>query len=106
VKIEITDHAFTGLGDIYSYIARNDSIESADYVVDSIEKQINALLGYPLRGAQVKELVTIGNKDYKEVFFKPYRIIYKVKDNTVFVVIVADGQRDFKALLERRLLGV
>ena len=105
MHIEITEHAFVDLQDIYNYIARSDSIESADYVIDRIYEQINALTDFPLRGAQVKELINLGNKDYKELFFKPYRIIYKFKDDTVFIVVVADGRRDFKTLLERRMFS-
>ncbi len=104
MNIEITDHAYDDLQDIYSYIVRNDSVESADYVIDSIHKQINALSELPLRGSGVRELLALGNKYYKEVYFKPYRIIYKVQNATVYIVIVGDGRRDFKTLLERRLL--
>ena len=41
---------------------------------------------------------------YREVFFKPFRIIYRVSDAKVFVLLVADGRRDMRALLQRRLL--
>ncbi len=104
MNIEITNDAYDDLQSIYSYIARNDSVESADYAIDSIHKQITALSKFPLRGAGVRELAALGNKNYKEVYFKPYRIIYKVKNNVVYIVIVGDGRRNFKTLLERRLL--
>jgi hypothetical protein len=37
------------------------TIENADYVVDSIEKQINALVEYPLRGAQFIKVLVADN---------------------------------------------
>lgn len=46
----------------------------------------------------------MGIRDYREIFFKPYRIIYRVIDAIVYVFLVADGRRDMQALLQRRLL--
>lgn len=41
---------------------------------------------------------------YREVYFKPYRIIYHVRDERVIVNLVADGRRDMAVLLHRRLI--
>ena len=43
-------------------------------------------------------------REYREVFFTPYRIIYRVAGSDVHVLVIADGRRDMRALLERRLL--
>ena len=43
-------------------------------------------------------------REYREIFFKPYCIIYRVMDNTVYVLLIADGRRDRQILLQRRLL--
>ena len=50
------------------------------------------------------ELRALGIKQYREIFFKPYRLIYQVLDQRVYVMLIADGRRDMQALLERRLL--
>jgi toxin ParE1/3/4 len=42
--------------------------------------------------------------DFREAFCKPYRIIYRVERNTVYVYLIADGGRDIQTLLSRRLL--
>ena len=44
-------------------------------------------------------------KDYRQVFFKPYRLIYRVMGRDVVVLVIADGRRDMQSLLTRRLLG-
>ncbi len=46
----------------------------------------------------------MGFGKYREIFFKPYRIIYRVVEDNVYVMVIADGRRDMRALLERRLL--
>jgi len=43
--------------------------------------------------------------EYREIFFKPYRIIYRVVDKNLYVMLIADGRRDMQTLLQRRLLG-
>ena len=40
---------------------------------------------------------------YREIFFKPYRIIYRVMEDNVYVLVIADGRRDMQTLLQRRL---
>ncbi|MGH8188321.1 MAG: type II toxin-antitoxin system RelE/ParE family toxin, partial [Steroidobacteraceae bacterium] len=59
----------------------------------------------PQRGSQPKELRLLGIQEYRQVFFKPYRVIYRVIDERVIVYVSADGRRDMQTLLQRRLLG-
>jgi toxin ParE1/3/4 len=44
-------------------------------------------------------------RDFRQVFFKPYRVIYRIRDRSVFIYLIADGRRDMQPLLARRLLG-
>ena len=36
-----------------------------------------------------KELLDLGIRDYREVFFKPYRIIYRVVESNVYLLLIA-----------------
>ncbi len=93
------------LADLVEYIADHDSIDRAIEVASRIERNIAALAAFPNRGAHPKELLEYGNRDFREVYYKPYRILYRVLQKEVVVVLVADGRRDMHALLARRLLG-
>ena len=73
-------------------------------MLERIERVFSRLSEHPQRGSYPKELLEIGIREYREVFFKPYRIIYRVTGNNVYVLVVTDGRRDMRALLERRLL--
>jgi len=75
------------------------------HVAASIEAAIAALKRYPQRGRHPTELLALGIRDYRETFFKPYRIVYFVEGKRVYVSLIADGRRDMQALLARRLLG-
>jgi toxin ParE1/3/4 len=59
----------------------------------------------PARGSYPRELLDLGIKEYRQVFFKPYRLIYRVVARDVIVFVIADGRRDMQSLLARRLLG-
>jgi toxin ParE1/3/4 len=92
------------LEELYDYIASHDAPGKADYVLDQIEKAFSSLSENPERGAYPKELLAIGLREYREIFFKPYRIIYRVMAENVYVMVIADGRRDMQTLLQRRLL--
>ena len=55
--------------------------------------------GVTRRNCETSEFGTIAR-----FFLEPYRIIYRVLDNTVYVLVIADGRRDMQTLLQRRLL--
>lgn len=93
------------LEEIANYIAEHDSIDRAIDVGAKIENSIAGLVTSPNRGAHPKELVEYGNRDFREIYFKPYRILYRVAGSLVIVVLIADGRRDMHALLARRLFG-
>lgn len=101
--VQLTDDASRDLEEICDYIARHDAPGSADHVLDRIEKAFAGLCEHPRRGNYPKELLDIGIREYREVFFKPYRIIYRVVEGNGYVMVIADGRRDMRALLERRL---
>lgn len=103
-QVFLTDDAVRDLEELYDYIELHDVPDKADHVLDQIEKRLTALCENPHRGIYPKELLAIGFREYREIFFKPYRIIYRVMSESVYVLVIADGRRDMQALLERRLL--
>ena len=100
----LTNDAARDLNELYDYIAVHDSPRKADHVLEQIEKTFFALSEFPDRGVYPKELLKIGIQEYREIFFKPYRIIYRVMDKNVYVLLIVDGRRDMQSLLQRRLL--
>lgn len=103
-EIFLTNDAARDLEQIYDYIVKYDAPEKADYVLDRIEKAFSGLSEQPKRGVYPKELLALGIREYREVFFKPYRIIYRIIEKRVYVLMIVDGRRDMQTLLERRLL--
>ena len=104
-EVLLTNDAARDLDEIYNYITLHDSHRKAGYVLDQFEKVFSSLSEFPERGAYPNELMALGIREYRETFFKPYRIIYRVMDNVVYVLLIADGRRDMQSLLQRRLLN-
>lgn len=66
------------------YFARHYLPENADYVLARIETALVGLSDSPERGAYPIELLALGIREYREIFFKPYRIIYRIAEMSVF----------------------
>jgi toxin ParE1/3/4 len=103
-QIFLTEDAACDLKDLYDYIEWHEVPGRADDVLDQIAKALSSLSENPERGAYPKELLAIGLREYREIFFKPFRIIYRVVDENVYVMVIADGRRDMQTLLQRWLL--
>jgi toxin ParE1/3/4 len=103
-RVLLTQDAANDLEELDNWIATHDSPERADYVLDRISEAFQKLTELPERGTHPKELSALGIREFREVFFKPYRIIYRVERRTVYVYLIADGRRDTQTLLSRRLL--
>jgi toxin ParE1/3/4 len=104
-EVRLSPDAVEDLADIYGWIAANDGAARAAHVQDRILAAIGALSQHPERGAHPKELAALGVRDFRQTYFKPYRIVYRVENRSVDVYLVADGRRDMQTLLARRLLG-
>jgi len=81
-----------------TYIAAHDSPAKADYVLGRVEKVVECLSTFPERGCYPKTLAALGMREYRQTFFKPYRVIYRVLGQHVY--------RDIQTLLARRLFGM
>ena len=92
------------LFDIYTYVALNDSVEKADHLFSALRLDCYKLKTFPLRGNIPLELFDIGVVEFREIHYKPYRIIYSLDKSTVFVHCVLDGRRDIQTILQERLL--
>lgn len=104
-QVLLTAGAERDLESIYDHIAEFDSKASANHVLDKLLKAADGIATFPERGAYPRELLALGIKEYRQVFFKPYRLIYRIIDTRVLIYLIADSRRDMQSLLARRLLG-
>lgn len=103
-EVKLTRGAEDDLEKLYDYLAEQGSPAIADALLDAVLEKVDALEQYPHRGSVPKELVGLGIRTFRQLVHSPYRIIYRVIGQEVFVLLIADGRRDMQARLERRLL--
>ena len=104
-EVRMTADAVRDHEEIVDWIARHDTPARAQHVLERIQAAVDALKRFPERGPHAAELAALGIREYRETFFKPYRIIYHVDGTRVFISLIADGRRDMQSLLARRLLA-
>jgi toxin ParE1/3/4 len=103
--VRITSAAWRDLEEIHSWIAENDTLENADYVLDRLSEAAESIATLPSRGSRPSELPRNMEGEFRQVFFKPYRAIYEVMRDVVIIHLIADGRRNLQSALLRRLSG-
>ena len=100
----LTEDAEADILGIWKYVARHDSVERADSFLDALQEACLSRCRFPDRGHCPPELERIHVLEYRELHYKPYRIIYRIVDSKVFIHCVLDGRRDLQELLLERLI--
>ena len=104
-EVLLTQGAEQDLEAIHDYISEFDCVANANHVLDQLMRVAESLSRFPERGGYPKELVALGIKEYRQKFFKPYRVIYRIAGSQVVIYLIADGRRDMQSVLTKRLLG-
>ena len=97
------DIAEDDLKNIVVYIT-DDSLSNAHKAFDKITEKASGLYIFPERGRLVPELKEQGILQYRELIHSPWRIIYRISENNVYVLSVMDSRRNIEDILLRRLV--
>ena len=87
MKVYWTQNAIKHLTNIYEYIAQN-SPTYAIRMVDRITQRSEQISTQPFSGRKVPEYEA---EDIRELIEKPYRIIYRLKQDQIDVLAVIHG---------------
>ncbi len=87
MKVYWTRNAVMHLTNIFEYIALN-SPTYATRMVDRITQRSEQISTQPLSGRKVPEYET---EDIRELIEKPYRIIYRLKQDQIDILAVIHG---------------
>ena len=79
--------------------------DGAEALLNRLVAGIEGLASYPEKGPVPGELEAMGIREYRQLSLPPYRIIYWPEGATVTVMLIADARRDFRTLLQERVLG-
>lgn len=98
-----TKNAELDLELIIEYI-KTDSIGVAKKIFSEIKKHCNNLYFSPQKNRIVPELQQIGISKYREIIHKRWRIIYKIDNKNVYILLVVDSSRNLEDILFQRLI--
>jgi addiction module RelE/StbE family toxin len=91
LSIEWTERAVADLRAIDEYIAA-DNPAAAERWVGRLIAKAEAAARLPMAGRVVPEK---GRTDIREVFLRTYRIVYRVREDSILVLTVFEGHRLF-----------
>jgi plasmid stabilization system protein ParE len=91
------------LDEITEFIS-HDSVNSALLLFDKIKRKCNSLQFSPYRCRIVPELKKIDIDAFRELILNPYRVIFKISNDSIFIMAVLDGRRDLEDILIERIL--
>ena len=102
-ELRWTSNAKDDLLNIIEYINR-DSPTAANEVYLKIREAAKSSNFLPLKGRVVPELQKEGITIYREVITIPWRIMYKVGIDTVYIMAILDSRQNVEELLLQKLL--
>jgi toxin ParE1/3/4 len=102
-KVFWTGEAQIDLTEIVEFIAE-DNPPAAKSVYKKIKQKCKQLSTSPERCRRVPELLATGMQNYREIISHPYRVIFKLSDDEVYIISVVDGRRDFEVFFFNRIL--
>jgi plasmid stabilization system protein ParE len=105
-KVIILESAERDLIELKQYLVKNFSHHTWQESYDKIKKTIRSLKTFPETGSVPEEFKQLNLTQYRQVISGMNRIIYEVRQNTVYIHVIMDARQDLKSLLIRRLLGL
>ena len=98
-----TKNAQFDLESIIEYI-KIDSVNIAKKIFFEIKEECANLHYFPERKRVVPELQQIGILKYREIIHERWRIIFKIDNTKVYILLVVDSRRNLEDILFQRLI--
>jgi len=102
-QVEWTSNAKEDLLNIVDYI-KKDSLSATRKVYGKIKEKAQSSNFFPLKGRVVPELQKEGITIYRELIEQPYRIMYKIENDTIYIMAIFDSRQNVEELLLQKLL--
>ena len=103
-QIRWTSNAKSDLLKIVGYI-KEDNADAAKNVYERLREKAQSIKLFPLRGRVVPELLKEGITLYREIVARPYRIMYRIENDTVYIMAIFDSRQNVEEILLQKLLS-
>lgn len=92
------------LKELKTYIIKNFGKEFWQTSYCKIKETLNTLATFPLSGKIPDELQNLNLTQFRQMMSGMNKIIYEIRQKTIYVHIVCDSRKNMQSLLAKRLL--
>lgn len=103
-RVVILHSAKSNLKDIKSYVIRQFSTSTWQHTYDALKQTMRQLETHPHAGSIPEEIEKLNLSQYRQVISGMNRIIYEIRDQTIYVHVIADTRKNLQALLLKILI--
>ena len=103
-KVLFLKQAELDLKELKNYLINRFSVQDWQVTYKKIKESVNSLKLFPKAGHIPPELSVLNLTQYKQIISGMNRIIYEIRENTIYIHIVCDARKDMASLLLTRLL--
>ena len=103
-KLQVLDEAQEDTKDLRRYILKNFGTQTWKQTSAELAVTLGNIRQFPRSGYVPAELADFGGLSFREALSGQDRVIYEVRDDTIYIHIVTDTRRDLRTLLQKRLL--
>jgi plasmid stabilization system protein ParE len=104
LKSRILPTARIGIDELRSYIVRTFGWDTWRQTSAHLQETIAHVRRFPESGHVPSELEGFGDDNFRQVLSGKNRIVYQVRDDTLYIHLFVDRRRDLLALLHRIVL--
>ena len=103
-RVEVTRSGFCDLEQISDFYLSEGDQKLASALILKIEKAIDQLKTMPERGSEASTLVRETGRRYQQFLAEPFRLIYRVEGDWVFILMILHQRQNAQKALRNRLL--
>lgn len=104
-QVVILRSAENDLKELKRYVIRQFSTQTWHSTYLHLKTVVAQLATTPYAGSVPAEIQQLDLRRYRQVLSGMNRVIYEVREQTVYIHIIADTRKDLQSLLIKRLLG-
>lgn len=104
LKVVILQSAETDLKDLRTYLVRQFSTQTWLSTYGNLKSAIRDLGIHPYAGSIPEEIEKLNLSQYRQILSGMNRIIYEIREHTVYIHIIADTRKGLPSLLMKRLV--
>lgn len=103
-KIVFLGSAEQDLKELKNHIIKNVGKDTWHAGYRKIKDAVNARKAFPLEGKVPEEIQSLNLAQYRQVISGMNRILYEVRQDTIYIHVICDARKNMRSLLTRRLL--